>query len=321
MGLKSNKSMYEPILWEGITRLEYGQILKDIEKPFWVKKIAKEGDWAVEKGMVKVDEEHETIPIPSTPIEAWQTVINLDAKKYFASLQFNFLDLGLKFSSAKAVSEEIKKVESFIEEAEKYSDRLAYDKHNARYGQYKKDFKLLEYVRISEGYYEKNNCFEGGGNGMTALIYAECFLWLPFLKDLMKGIEQKDHEKNDPLNLIEPPDLSALDALLVYFKEDKKEIAKNKIFPFFKEKFKNAKGMDLAIFWLGLYRAGYVGNPQHEEKKNLHKVISDFLRGKNGTYAGFNEQLNKQDKENNRKIGELKKVFEMMSKEYKDTEE
>ena len=178
--------MHELILKEGVTLPEYAQILRDIEGPFRVVETAKKGDSAVDKGQMTEGEEYTYIPLPTTPSEAWERMLNIEAKKAFVALQYDFLRAGLKYSSTKAVGDEIEKIENFIQEAGRYRVREAFNWHKANHGQYQNDFRYLEYLRISEGFYKKYNCFEGNNYFLTATIYAECFLWLPFLKNIGK---------------------------------------------------------------------------------------------------------------------------------------
>ena len=123
--------------------------------------------------------------------------------------------------------------------------------------------------------------YKGSENGGTKK--------LAFLKSINKITEQRDQKGSEVNCLKDHPPLSALDALLVYFKEDKREIAKEKILPFLKENFRNLKGKGLAAAWFGLYVSGLIIHPRGSGTvKALHTALGDYLEGDNGYYGGFN---------------------------------
>lgn len=109
--------------------------------------------------------------------------------------------------------------------------------------------------------------------------------------------------------------------LLEFFKEDKRVLAEEVVLPYLKENYKNAKGTELAIFWLGIVKAGYAEKLQHGDKANLFRELKSFLNGKHGAPEWFSKQLKYQDHLENkevrkveRKIKEIVQEFEKVKK-------
>lgn len=279
--------MQQPNLNEGVTLSEYEEACEKIKKPFQVTEMAKKDDWGVQSGRFREGEILTSFTIPKTPKEAWEQMVSLDAKLRLLGLQFGLLQRYNGKYNIIAIEQEIKRIESFITEAKQKSIKDACNPQFYNYGPSYKDFRFHEYLRFLGEYYETHNCFEGNNYQLTYLIYADCFMWLPFLKSLIERGEKRG-QKNETLGHNEPPPLSALDALLVYFREDKREIAKEKILPFLKENFSDLKGKPLAASWYGLYKSGFVNHPENVIVSHLHSALHNYLEGDNGTYGGFN---------------------------------
>lgn len=97
------------------------------------------------------------------------------------------------------------------------------------------------------------------------------------------------------------------DFIDAFFKEEFKKAAKDKILPYLKENYKNAKGKELAMFWNALLKLGYVEKIRHGDKKKIFNGLDLFVEGEHGAPTFFSNELNNQD---HKHIDELKeKVF------------
>lgn len=135
----------------------------------------------------KVNEEYSYMPIPQTASECSQRLKQVTGVMYFEFLKWKFKNKYGTNPPLKAVQEEIKAIEEFINEAEiqpiskAYSDPKTWEIDKIKQAYY-------EYLRVENGYYEHKKVDYTYGN-MPCIVFSFCRLFLPYLLKVKNEIE------------------------------------------------------------------------------------------------------------------------------------
>jgi hypothetical protein len=138
----------------------------------------------IERGC-KVGDQIKREPGYSTTEEAHNLLVNYYSKVYMYLEQSFFLEKAKKYTPG-LINGELKKINSFIEEASQINSMFAVES----YGKYGGDDLKMVYVRLKEGFYENlevNNYPSLSTIGLVeARVYGRYFLFKEFLENKLK---------------------------------------------------------------------------------------------------------------------------------------